>query len=228
MGLKKPLPLAVISAFVRLGAKYDIPKLRIEGQQRIFDEIPVDPAHPDTGAEEDPTWKLVTKPEHWFEVAIFARTTGLLSVLPYALYGCCKQYLPSEIIGGATRKDGTLISLSVPDQLACLAGYHAIYKAQAETTYSWAYAETAPAGCTSIICAHVRDKYLKDHFTALPVIGGLDPFDKLDLRHGGLCHVCAYQAQDMHTDGRQDFWELLPGLFSLPSWDELRKEREEM
>lgn len=148
MGLKESLPLPVISAFVRLGTKYDIYKLRIEGKKRIFDEMPVDLAHAHTAI--NPEWKLVTQPEHcWFELVIFARNTGLLSILPFALYACCQIYSASEIMQGIKRGDGVILSFAVSDQLACLAGFQAICEAQAETTFSWAYSRTPPADCTS-------------------------------------------------------------------------------
>lgn len=179
-----------MSAFVRLGTKYDIRKLRIEGQ-RIFKEFPTDLA--DMAADIVDTWN-----EEWFEVVKLARITGLLSILPFALYVCCKIHRTSEILGGFNRSNGTIDYLSNQDQLACLAGFQAICKAQAETTYSWAYIEIPPAGCTSSL--HVRDKYLKVNFTSLPAIEGLENFDKSHFRRTGLCVACVDQAVEMQKN----------------------------
>lgn len=44
----------------------------------------------------------------------------------------------------------------------------------------------------------------------------------------GLCHPCIAHARDQHEVGREKFWELLPGLFGLPPWTELLKERDSM
>lgn len=226
VGLEEPLPLSVISAFVRLGMKYDIRKLCIEGQRRIFTEIPADLAK--LPADYIPACKLVKIPEHWFELVIFARMTGLLSILPFALYICCKMHTTSEIIAGARRSDGTIVHLSIQDQITCLAGYQAMCKAQADTTFSWAYARTPTANCTSTRCAHIRVMYLKVNFTSLPNINGLEDLEKLDFRQCGLCSLCADQAEEMHKSGRKKFWALLPSFFSLPPWEELCKEREEV
>lgn len=228
MGLTELLPLPVISAFIRLGTKYGIRKLRIEGQRRIFDQAPVDLANLSTNADDKPTWTFVAEPEHWFDLVAFARTTKLLSVLPYAFYHLCAHFRASEITGGWTQKDGTIVSLSVPDQLACLEGFQAICAAQAETTFSWAYKKETSAGCTGKRCSLGRLEYLAQHFTGLPTIQGLDRFQKLKLRNSGLCSGCADRAEGMHNAGRKAFWAMLPRFFGLPPWEELRKEREEL
>lgn len=76
VGFKKQLPLPVISAFILLGTKYDIPKPRIEGQQRIFSEFPADLDNMETNIHSW-CWEFAIEPEHRF-----ARTTGLLSICP--------------------------------------------------------------------------------------------------------------------------------------------------
>ncbi|KZP04934.1 hypothetical protein FIBSPDRAFT_1045358 [Athelia psychrophila] len=229
VGLEEALPLPVISAFIRLGMKYDIHKLRIEGQKRIFNEFPDALACVETGVNGhwNPTWKFVRRPKHWFELVTFARTTGLLSILPFVLYTCCQRYSTFKIMGVSKQSDGTLISLSIQDQLACLAGFQGICKAQAETTFSWVYANSRPTNCTSEGCSLFRDAYLKFKFTPVPAIAGLETF-KSEVRHGGLCSVCADHADEMQRKGREQFWLLLPSLFGLPPWEELCKERQEV
>lgn len=172
------------------------------------------------------TWKFVKSPEHWFELVVFAHTTGLLSILPFAFYVCCVRYTASEIMGAARLADEKTIFLPIQDQLACLAGYRAICKAQAETTFSWAYTEKSTEGCTSTRCTHIRAQYLNLYFTSAPIIGGLSNFSKPDRRQSGLRAVCVDQAEEMHNAGRKEFWRLLPSLFGLPPWEELCKERE--
>ncbi|KZP19777.1 hypothetical protein FIBSPDRAFT_862475 [Athelia psychrophila] len=207
VGLEEALPLRVISAFVRLGTKYDIPKLRIEGKKRIFKEFPADLDHAHNSVR--PEWKFVTQPDCVAELVLFARTTGLLSILPFALYAL-------------RLLDGTIVSLSVSDQLACFAGFRAICKAQAETTYRWAYSKKTHAKCTSGVCSPIRQELVILNFTSSPIIVGLKTFAYRSL----LCPACADQAEEMHKKGRAKFWVLLPSLFGLPPWDELNKERE--
>ncbi|KZP16235.1 hypothetical protein FIBSPDRAFT_794663 [Athelia psychrophila] len=219
--------LPVISAFVRLGTKYDIPKLRIEGQRKIFKGFSTELDGPGTDGQSP--WLFVKVPETWFDLVIFARTTGLLSILPIALYVCCQGYTTSEITEGIKRKDGTIVSLSGQDKLACLAGYQAICKAQAETTFSWAYTKPPPDECSDPTrCMFFRDQYLKLDFTSLPAIAGLDHFDKLGFCRTNLCSLCDPRSEEMHNTGRKAFWALLPSLFGLPPWEELCKEREDV
>lgn len=180
----------------------------------------------ETDWDHEPTWKSVAQPEHPFELVNFARNTGLLSILPFALYVCCQRCVASEIMDGFGLSDETLISLSVQDQLACLAGYNAIYQYQALTTFSWAYTTIPPAKCASRRCSNIRVQYLKDNFAALPAVKGLEHFNKLAFDQAGLCSLCVDQAEEMQSKGRRTFWKLLPDMFGLPPWKELRKERE--
>ncbi|KZP02831.1 hypothetical protein FIBSPDRAFT_769890, partial [Athelia psychrophila] len=225
------LPLPVVSAFIRLGMKYEIHKLRKEGQKRIFNEFPTDLALMETDGGltgiYNFTWKFVRRPKHWLEFVIFARTTGLLSILPFVFYICCQRYSSTEIMGDRKQSDGTVISFPIQDQLACLAGYQAMCKAQADTTFSWAYAKKTSMSCTGTTCLSARQKFVRRNFTSLPIIAGLETF-KSSGRHKELCSICADLADEMQRKGREEFWELLPGLFGLPPWEELRKEREEV
>ncbi|KZP19781.1 hypothetical protein FIBSPDRAFT_790422 [Athelia psychrophila] len=220
VGLEEALPLPVISAFVRLGTKYDIQKLRIEGKKRIFKEFPADLDHAHSAVR--PEWTFVAEPYCWLELVLFARTTGLLCILPHALYGCCQLYTPSQIMGGTPQRDGTMVVLSVADQLACFAGFRAMCTAQAETTYSWAYSKHPPASCTSTTCSPIRQQVINLNFTSSPLVIGLQKFPYRSV----LCSACADQAEEMHEAGRAKFWVLLPSLFGLPPWEELNKERE--
>lgn len=220
-----------MSAFIRLGTKYDIGKLCIEGKKRIFEEIPIDLAHLEPGghhypyprADHEPTWKFVAKPGHWFELVAFARTTGLLSLLPFVFYICCQQY-GNEIVTGARRQDGTTIAMSMPDQITCLSGYNSIYNAQYQLTFTWSY--STPADCSRPMCSTIKQELVESLFIGMPTVGGLDNFDKLDFRVNDLCSVCADEAERVHNTEREEFWRRLPWFFRLPWWDELYEERE--
>lgn len=129
-------------------------------------------------------------------------------------------------MGGIKRKDGKIMALSVSDQLACLAGFRAICKAQAETTYCWAYTSTSTfANCTSQVCSIFRHNLVVHAFSSSPLIAGFDTFHTL-VDPDMFCPACAHQAEGMHNTGREKFWALLPSLFDLPPWEELKKERE--
>lgn len=223
VNLTEPLPLPIVSAFIRLGNKYGIQTLCIEGKTRIFSEIPANWA--DMAAGPLPTWKFVTQPDIWFELVLFARATGLLSILPYTLYVCCAMH-PSEIKGGIKREDGTMACLSKDDQITCLAGWQIILTEQMNTTYTWV--DTNPHHddpFASKKCSLIRQKSKMDLLNP-PTIAGLYTFDAAAFDLNNLCSICLAQAEAMHNTGREELWEKLPSLFDLPPWEELKKERE--
>lgn len=40
-----------------------------------------------------------------------------------------------------------------------------------------------------------------------------------------MCEICIDIAKGEHGAGRQRLWNALPGVFDLPAWEELNKER---
>lgn len=218
----KPLPLPILSAFFFLGRKYGIRTLFIEAQERLYKEFPLDLGDVDLANVGDSRF---IKDAPYAELAIFARKAGLLSILPHILYGCCESYTPREITAGVQTglSGNSVCNLPVQDQIICLLGYQAIFKAQAETTYSWIH----HPGLLSLrcSCSSLRLVSLTRRFTPLPCVSGLDAWDDSGFEY---CGFCVEEAKVEHRTGRQKFWELLPSLFDMPTWEELRKEREDL
>lgn len=226
MCYEKKLPVAVLAAFLCLGRKYDIPKLRIYGEERIYHEYPLELV--DYDAAYNGPFPAIIYPSSLFELVKIARKAELLSILPPLLYECCQSSSASDIALGDKLADGLYMILSSVDQLACFTGYHAMYVAQAETTYSWAYdEEDLSDGCIGPACKRIRQEYLIHRFTPVPPIVGLERWDESGQLED-MCEACTKQAEKMHNEGREKFWALLPSLFGLPPWEELAKEREEL
>ncbi|KZP13125.1 hypothetical protein FIBSPDRAFT_835408 [Athelia psychrophila] len=217
------LPFGVVSAFLCLGQKYDIRSLYVEAQRRLFREFPATLAAED--ALED--WTAIDGP-HYMDLVVLARKTGLLSILPRVLYGCIRNHSVDVIIDGE-RVDGCLKSLPIQDQVTCLAGIQGIYQAPIDTTFQWLWDTTKSL---AVDCAQPKrcikglQKICSDLFTPAPAVYGYDKWvsDYSDV----LCSKCTKIWMERHEEGRKDFWEGLPGLFRLPPWTELLKEREGM
>ncbi|KAF7982515.1 hypothetical protein HWV62_28122 [Athelia sp. TMB] len=229
------LEFPVLSAFLCLGRKYDIRKLELEGRKRIYNEFST------TLQEYDAVgrgiWKTsfacprLSKSYHLLEFLALARRMDLLSILPQLFYFCCSKLHPAaDLVKGW--RDGTYAACSADDQLTILAGFEAIYRAQAKTTFAWLYQrETLAQECaTSYQCELGRAKYLRDMFTPVPFPVGLLTWEYADVNlfRSLLCEHCTARARALHEAGRLEFWKLLPSLFGLPPWEELLKEREEI
>ncbi|KZP19037.1 hypothetical protein FIBSPDRAFT_1045789 [Athelia psychrophila] len=230
---EEKIPFAVMSAFLSLGGKYNIPKLRTEATKKLYREFPINLRDMDALGK---AWATIDTSEvknEYMELVILARRERVLSVLPSLLYQCCKCYSVSEILQGLVRNNGSPLLLSPEDQLACLAGHRKLCEAQTKTTFDWAFGAFTSQDITSrkcrssIQCDHARRQFLSTaRLYPVSDVRGLirwrDSFSK------GLCATCAIKAKEHHNMGRAKFWERLPVLLGLPPWSELKKEREEV
>lgn len=133
------------------------------------------------------------------------------------------------ILRGISKHDGTIQHLAPEDQLPCLEGHRRLVKAQTETTFEWMYDDddTLFSICSRPkICNQVRHTLLKAKSVPEPVVSGLDGW--VSGNADGLCLSCTNVARLNHVAGRKELWEILPNLLDLPSWGELKKEREQL
>ncbi|KZP11117.1 hypothetical protein FIBSPDRAFT_191863 [Athelia psychrophila] len=222
------MTLPVLSAFLRLGSKYDIQKLNIQARKRLFQNFPSTLAAEDAS---DTHFDGIDEPEQdpYIELLLMARSTGLLSILPRVLFDCCGTYSASQIKGGFNI-NGSTIQLSLDEQVTLFAGQIAMRDALANTTYKWLHEYDTIAGDSCAApdaCQTICQKAALDILIDGSAPAGLDLWEWPDSKFSGdLCKHCTSVALKKHAAGRERFWEQLPGFFDLPSWDELLKERE--
>ncbi|KZP13135.1 hypothetical protein FIBSPDRAFT_753926, partial [Athelia psychrophila] len=217
------LSLTVLSAFVTLGGKYDIRRLHMEGKRKLYQEFPTVLQEMDLIK----SWSFVqTDKDHstWIHLAQLARKERLLLILPYLLYRCIFYYSAMELLGGILNEDGSRSRLAAEDQLVCLAAHRPVFLAQAGTTFEWIYdLDTLSSKCINpATCDNFRLRLLVS-FLPVPSVAGLTSWHA-DIYTEDLCTHCAEVAERRHEEGRQKFWEELPGLFGLPPWSELKEE----
>ncbi|KZP11464.1 hypothetical protein FIBSPDRAFT_837642 [Athelia psychrophila] len=215
--LRGPLPFEMIAAFLRLGRKYDMEEVRTEALSRLYREFPTTLQEFDKAQH----WSAVKHtPGIYFDIANLAREHNLLSVLPCALFRCYMRV--DDVTKGIARRDGTIATLSRVNERACLAAFRPILQLQYETTYAWCHEESR---CRSQYkCGANRRDFL--NYTFFPTFETKTLLGRWDEAWGeGLCSSCVKLAKASHKSGCRRFWQKLPGVFHLPGWDELRKER---
>lgn len=222
---------AEFAAFLCLGQKYDIPELYLEAKRKLFDLCPAT-VGAYISSPQMADWHDIEPPVgEYMELVILSRRTGLLSILPWALYECT-EYSTDKILNGIKNSDGSSLCLSPQDQTACLAGFHNAIRTQAQTTLGWIkYPDTLSPSCsTPEHCGRARER-----------MGGrlVTPSDPLITRPlwiyeaadewipEDICRACYVVAHASYTAGRIEFWDRLPAMFGLPPWTELLKERKE-
>lgn len=218
-----PMPLAIIAAFLRLGAKYDIGVLRTEALKRIYYQFPTNLA----ARLSMINWSTIedTRSHTLFvHIVKVARENGLSSVLPLALYGCCRKQNLTKLTKDC--KENKVVRLSSEDLQTYTLAYSNLAALQATTTYAWVYPKASATYllCDSFEdCSSARNDFLISTFLPFPTIRGLQGWDS---KWGeNMCDECACIAKTSHNAGRQKFWDGIPAAFGLPGWAELEKER---
>lgn len=222
----KPLSIEVVAAFLRLGNKYGIEVLRAEALKQLYRQYPSTLENYDNLDN-----SLSVDQSRWdhIDAVNLAREQGLLSVLPLALYECCKAHAMKILASGIPRGDGTTAVLSPTSMLACFAAWEDLAEMQSETTLSWIYNSAGSYCCESEpSCAGIRSRIIFNIFYPCVSFVGLDRHNSDLWWHESMCDYCDMGAILTHQRGRVKFWEALPGIFGLPEWAELRKERDEL
>ncbi|KZP06404.1 hypothetical protein FIBSPDRAFT_322892 [Athelia psychrophila] len=156
--IREPVTIDIVAAFIRMGKKYEIESLRVEGLQRLFYEYPVSLQGYDNI---DDYSRITSARSVKFDVAMLAREQNLSSVLPLALMLCCMSSA-EEIIEGSPRTDGTFAKFSPDEIITSLYARERLAKLQVETTFAWIDASdwTYNACPTHKSCGEVRTKIL--------------------------------------------------------------------
>lgn len=113
-----PLPMPIVTAFLRLGSKYNIEELHSEAITRLTHEFP-------SSFERYNGLKPLSMINkiHRFEIINLAREHDIPFILPTAMYFICMICSFDQICNGISQKEGDLVTLQPEDQKACLIGW---------------------------------------------------------------------------------------------------------
>ncbi|KAF7974951.1 hypothetical protein HWV62_11013 [Athelia sp. TMB] len=221
------------AAFLCLGQKYDIQELYLEAKRKLFELCPAT-LEKYRVRSDALDWGDIEAPKgEYMDLVILARRTGLLSILPWALYKTCTTYTTNAIANGVPMLDGSIVRLLPQDQLACLTGFHDAIYTQGETSFRWIEGPQplSPSCVTPQDCKRGRRSFGGKVFRPSTPLMALALMNYHSVDEGtpkGICRACYEAAYASHLAGRIEFWERLPVMFGLPPWTELLKEREEM
>lgn len=223
------LNFKVVAAFIRIGKKYDIPILRNEGLKRLSYEYPSDF---NRYCDHDP-WSRIFKDDHInIAAANLAREQNLLWVLPVALYRVCDSANDAKDIVKGIHKDDGVTALALPNDITtCLVARESLLNLQSSTTFAWTNAQNSvyPSCRARSSCTETRKQKLCDLYFPRMAIAGLNTWEDANKTIGGksMCDLCAGPAKKLHEKGREELWNALPGIFGLPKWVRLQKERDQ-
>jgi len=226
---KKPMPLSMVAAFLRLGRKYGIDHLREEALARLLADFPSTLRGYDDcqGIGWPRAIEMDLEKGAHITVVNLARENDVRSILPFALYFCCRysHYRPNSSFhfeGYQSSDEGSLESLCVEDIKACSVAQRTLLRLQATKTFSWLN-DLTPGDCaTWLRCATAKKEFFFDQFYPSPPFMPFRSWkDSWEIE---MCSECLADAHRRHDQGRTTVWDKLPSIFGLPAWDELLKE----
>ncbi|KAF9000614.1 hypothetical protein BDQ17DRAFT_1359229 [Cyathus striatus] len=165
-------------------------------------------------------------------VVQLARETQVTSLLPSALYVCTNMPDINYILDGIFTADGEHIELGWLDKRACIRGREKLSRIVRNELFKFAtpLADPNPECRTPELCALGRMKLAKGMETlysrAVEASWALRLKCPVSWKTYGkdVCDSCMQQAQTQYNSERARIWDLLPEIFDLPSWQELRKQ----
>lgn len=94
-------------------------------------------------------------------------------------------------------------------------------------TFKWLRDDPGVQDCyTPKGCRAIRNKLIESSWLAPDPVGfSFDQWsDRVeDEDVSQLCLDCKADAEIAHEEGREELWKLLPTLFNLPEWEELKR-----
>jgi hypothetical protein len=155
-----------------------------------------------------------------FQIINLAREANVPELLPFAFYLCAR--LPTNLVLNGT----SAAVLSWKDRAICLAGRAELLHAQRTISYSpfidiqqSASCETRPSPCVSKIPATTRIAWERRIFVEIHT---LEICSSMPMKRH-VCTPCVEHAMLQHREGCEQVWNMLPGIFQLGSWEDIRK-----
>jgi hypothetical protein len=161
-------------------------------------------------------------------VVTLARDVSADWVLPTALYRCVANIRGAELLDGIDYT-GVHVELARADKVTCFEATPLLLGDAVGEILGFLWIPTVIPGCVSVeSCLEDRletrqtaEKWRRDGLLPLTIWTEED-WDRLDV-----CGVCMTAMRKAHQERRERFWEDLPRIFGLPSWEILEKMKQD-
>ncbi|KAL1938094.1 hypothetical protein VTO73DRAFT_11923 [Trametes versicolor] len=229
---RDPIPSAMLSAVIRLAHKYGFTELESQGIAclKTFYTHDFDTWQRAKRFETPLPFRLYDFSP--IEVIHIARLTDTPTLLPIAFYQCATEGdVIAKLAEGHTREDGTSVKLDADDLLRCLKGQR-YFANRGFSTFTYLFDAVPDKHCTKrkdcgdilqSIRAEAED-HMRDYESILCPLElwwhspyrYYEPQDRWP--ENELCSCCFSMMKKRDRDEREEIWDDLPGVFSLPEW----------
>ncbi|KAK7691527.1 hypothetical protein QCA50_004926 [Cerrena zonata] len=155
-------------------------------------------------------------------VANVARETNTLVILPAVLFLLCALPM-DDILKQAFESSSEGVTLLPANFIAILKGRPRLSHFARKNIYSSSFFNKEIAGCHAISrCRSLNSLWAE---AAEQMDGWINPFEChiLSPIQNARCSICSMKAVDEMWDGRKKMWHIMPSIFDLPGWDEMRR-----
>ncbi|KAF8148678.1 hypothetical protein B0H34DRAFT_668422 [Crassisporium funariophilum] len=213
--------LPIVEGVLRLSLKYDVQYLRKRALQHLHTTFPLTLRDWKVRDQNRTIPSIENTP---FAALRIASEFDLIWLLPSILY-CISSHPLEKTLDGAKWEDET-INLGWADKRMCLVGRSKLLLAQSRNAMAMTKtADLDVEGCTgsSHTCASTRAR-CADILIGWGVAGFLDYFeDNTEVYSTTFCLMCRNVFKDQCASASQSMWHDLPGMFDLPTWEDLEK-----
>ncbi|KAK7049039.1 BTB domain-containing protein [Favolaschia claudopus] len=221
---QEKIPFSAVSALLRMGRKYDLPDLSDSAVKRLTSIFPSNFEDFERN-EREPVYTSI---EHQtgieFDIIALAREFNIMTILPAVFYCIIRpQSILPKLCQGEKRPNGTIALLSREDLTRCVVAREKLLGEQFRQgrTFGWVRKWPYPNCRTGSNC-HKNRLVLHSSFIDLAYI---DAFaDSKDVLDFDFCPHCLGCLEECMGNGRKMMWDMLPGFFDLPAWDELKND----
>lgn len=215
--------MTFVSGILRLSTKYCMTQLREKSIDILKQKIPCTLSDFLSTRSEYLRHHHDYPPSTRIRIINLARETNVPELLPFAFYQCAR--LDWKLLLNGTYSD----VLSWRDKAICFAGRERLIDAQKTYTHSFlvdfkpSSACLRPGGCGFPSRGRNFNWDLLRNFFRVPQ--ALEPLNLnlWDPPIYSFCRRCEDNLQEEHRKGWECIWEMLPGIFELGSWEEIRK-----
>ncbi|KAG6380347.1 hypothetical protein JVT61DRAFT_8458 [Boletus reticuloceps] len=219
-----PMPISVLSAFLRMGKKYVIRQLFKEAERRLsFGTSPLVQLSTISAAGNVILFPRVSGADPFnFMVMNLASEVGLLSIVVIAVFYCCVACPAFSIVDGY-EYNGIWYDLSAVNKRYCFLVQRYLAEVEKQLSQCLAfpahnciYGLTSQSPCYSGLLSNIRSiQCLKCPFTLW-----MNTWDH------DLCVPCRAELRRKHEEARSRLWKNLPVDLGLGHWESLDKDAE--
>lgn len=237
---KTLMPVPVLGAFLRLGRKYEIDHLRKQALKRLAVDFPTDlDTCTDVMLKIKGVKVRTSSPRSWpTSIDVKLSEGGLLTLINILRDNDLGVFLPflfAVVVFFDIRRNLSVLQrspyngepiLSLDDIDLVVRASRKIAHLPSTGALSWTEPSEQYALCENDRCDEARGKIALHWYKHdVPIFPLFREWSVRWTQNTLLCDPCKVQGRIIYREAQEKIWEMLPNMFALPGWEELRSQQ---